>query len=95
MSSSMNRRAVMTSGMALLATSSCGYLLYPGRRGRTGGRIDIPVLIIDLLWFIPGVLPGVICLIVDFTKIWRGPAAEFETGRSIFLRTAWCLHDAV
>lgn len=68
MSSSMNRRAVMTSGMALLATSSCGYLLYPGRRGRTGGRIDIPVLIIDLLWFIPGVLPGVICLIVDFTS---------------------------
>ncbi|MBL8938824.1 MAG: hypothetical protein JNM69_29960 [Archangium sp.] len=66
--SSLNRRAVMTSGIALLASSSCGYLLYPGRRGRTGGRIDIPVLIIDLLWFIPGVLPGVICLIVDFTS---------------------------
>lgn len=26
------------------------------------------MLIIDLLWFIPGVLPGVICLIVDFTS---------------------------
>lgn len=68
MSVPMKRRAVLASGAALLATSSCGYLLYPGRRGRTGGRIDIPVLIIDLLWFIPGVLPGVICLIVDFTS---------------------------
>ncbi|MBM4780580.1 MAG: hypothetical protein GQE15_23020 [Archangiaceae bacterium] len=64
---SLNRRTVM-SGLALFAASSCGYVLYPGRRGRTGGRIDIPVLIIDLLWFIPGVLPGVICLIVDFTS---------------------------
>jgi hypothetical protein len=53
--------------MVLLGASGCGYLLYPERRGRTGGRIDIPVLIIDLLWLIPGIIPGVICLIVDFT----------------------------
>ncbi|MER2565294.1 MAG: hypothetical protein ABTQ32_31505 [Myxococcaceae bacterium] len=66
--SNLNRRAVMTGALALLTTSSCGYVLYPGRRGRSGGRIDIPVLIIDILWFIPGVLPGVICLIVDFTS---------------------------
>ena len=57
-----------------LGASSCGYILYPGRRGRTGGQIDIPVLIIDLLWFIPGLIPGIVCLVVDFSSgcIYRG-----------------------
>lgn len=61
-----------------LGASSCGYLLYPGRRGSTGGAIDIPVLIVDLLWFLPGLLPGAICLIVDFTTgcIYRGGGAS-------------------
>ncbi|MBE2250119.1 MAG: hypothetical protein IAE78_11265 [Myxococcus sp.] len=63
----LNRRVVLL-GLSGAATSGCGYLLYPGRRGRTGGRIDIPVLIIDLLWLLPGVLPGAICLIVDFVS---------------------------
>jgi len=52
----------------MLGASSCGYILYPGRRGRTSGTIDIPVLIIDILWFIPGLVPGLICLIVDFAS---------------------------
>ena len=51
----------------LALSSGCGFILYPERRGRTSGRIDIPVLIIDLLWLIPGLIPGVICLVVDFT----------------------------
>lgn len=72
MSTLLNRRAVVL-GLGA-ATSGCGFILYPGRRGRNGGQIDIPVLIIDLLWLIPGLLPGAICLIVDFTTgcIYRG-----------------------
>lgn len=63
----------MLAGLAA-GTTGCGFILYPGRRGRSGGNIDIPVLIIDLLWLIPGLLPGAICLIVDFTTgcIYRG-----------------------
>lgn len=67
------RRQVLAAGLAL-GTTGCGYILYPGRRGRSGGHVDIPVLIIDLLWLIPGLVPGAICLIVDFTTgcIYRG-----------------------
>jgi hypothetical protein len=65
------RRALLTGGAALAATaiasSGCGYLLYPERRGRTGGRVDVLVMVVDLLWLIPGLIPGVICLVVDFT----------------------------
>jgi len=64
------RRSVLVRGAAavmLLGASGCGYLLYPERRGRVSGRMDVPVLVVDLLWLIPGIVPGVICLIVDFT----------------------------
>ena len=64
----MDRRKLLVSGAMMLGATSCGYILYPGRRGRTGGRIDIPVLIIDILWFIPGIVPGLVCLIVDFAS---------------------------
>ena len=64
----MDRRKLLVSGAMMLGATSCGFILYPGRRGRTGGRIDIPVLIIDILWFIPGIVPGLVCLIVDFAS---------------------------
>jgi hypothetical protein len=65
-----SRRRFLVRGaatVALLGSAGCGWVLYPERRGRTGGRIDGLVLIVDLLWLLPGILPGVICLVVDFT----------------------------
>lgn len=61
----------------LLGTNACGYILYPERKGRSSGRIDVGVLIIDLLWLLPGLVPGVICLVVDFTTgcIYEGGAS--------------------
>jgi hypothetical protein len=53
--------------MTLLGSTGCGYVLYPYRRGRMGGRMDVGVLIVDLLWLLPGIIPGVICLAVDFS----------------------------
>lgn len=78
----LGRRQVLVAAVGL-GGSGCGYILYPGRRGRTGGNVDIPVLIIDLLWLIPGLLPGAICLIVDFTTgcIYRG-GGRAETSSS-------------
>lgn len=66
----MQRRSFLTSTAALAVAAgspACGYILYPERRGRVSGRIDIGVLIIDLLWLLPGLVPGAICLAVDFT----------------------------
>lgn len=49
------------------STLGCGYILYPERRqGRAqGGQIDPVVLVMDLLWLIPGIVPGVIALVWD------------------------------
>lgn len=54
--------------LVLLAqTVSCGFILYPERRGRTSGYIDPGVAILDAILFIPGILPGVVAFAVDFT----------------------------
>ena len=53
---------------AALAPTGCGYFLHPERRGNTGGGVDGTTLIFDLLWLIPGVVPGVVALIVDFSS---------------------------
>jgi len=51
-------------------TLSCAYVLHPERRGtgRHGGRIDTLPLVLDCLWLIPGIIPGVVALVVDFTS---------------------------
>jgi hypothetical protein len=71
------RRGLIGAASIMLGANACGYILYPERRGRTGGRIDVGVLIIDLLWLLPGLIPGAICLAVDFTTgcIYEGGAS--------------------
>ena len=63
------RRDVLKASVATMAllTASCGYILYPERKGRSGGSIDTGPFIVDLLWLLPGIIPGVICLAVDFS----------------------------
>ena len=50
----------------LIQTASCGYIIYPERKGQTTGQIDPGVAILDAILFIPGILPGVIAFAVDF-----------------------------
>jgi hypothetical protein len=49
-------------------TTSCGYFLYPSSRGKRSGRINTMVLVMDILWLLPGLVPGVIALAVDFSS---------------------------
>jgi len=60
-------RAIALTTALTLASTSCGYILYPERRGQSGGAIDGGTLVMDLLWLLPGIVPGVVFLIVDFT----------------------------
>ena len=61
-----------------LLNSSCAWILYPERRGRVSGKyLDTVPLVVDILWFLPGIIPGVICLVVDFTS-----GAIYTNGRS-------------
>jgi len=78
------RRDVLKASVATMAllTASCGYILYPERKGRSGGNIDTGPFIVDLLWLLPGIIPGVICLIVDFSTgcIYRSNHARRAPG---------------
>jgi hypothetical protein len=63
-------RAIAFTTLLGLGTSQigCGYILYPERRGNSGGSIDGGTLVMDCLWLLAGIIPGVIFLIVDFTS---------------------------
>lgn len=63
-------RAIATTTMLTMAASplGCGYLLYPERRGTQSGTIDSGTMVMDLLWLLPGIIPGVVALIVDFSS---------------------------
>jgi hypothetical protein len=61
---------------AIISTSGCAYVLHPERRGNSGGDISGTMLACDLLWLIPGIIPGVVFLVVDFTSgaMYRNPS---------------------
>ena len=52
----------------LLQISSCGYLLYPERRGQTGERIDVGIAVLDAIGLLFFIIPGLIAFAVDFTN---------------------------
>jgi hypothetical protein len=63
-------RTVAAGTMLTVGTSSvgCGYILHPERRGIQSGTIDTATMVMDLLWLLVGIVPGVVALIVDFSS---------------------------
>jgi len=59
-----------------LQLGGCGTILYPERRGRTAGRVDAGVAVMDGLWCLVFIIPGVVAFIVDFSN-----GAIYESGR--------------
>jgi hypothetical protein len=74
------RDAMKALSLALCASIAlqlgCGTILYPDRRGQTSGHIDTGVAVMDGLWCLVFIIPGVIAFIVDF-----GNGAIYEGGR--------------
>jgi len=63
------RTAAAGTVLAMGSTSvSCGYILHPERRGIQSGTIDSATMVMDLLWLLAGIVPGVVALIVDFSS---------------------------
>jgi hypothetical protein len=58
-----------------LQIAGCGTILYPERRGQTGGHVDTGVAVMDGLWCLVFIIPGVVGFIVDF-----GNGAIYEPG---------------
>ena len=77
------RHAVVASGLAftLATTSTCGYVLHPERRGQPPtGQLDVAVVVMDILWFLPGIIPGVIAVVVDSTtNSWYLPRGRWAS----------------
>jgi hypothetical protein len=71
-------RTIAAGTMLTVGTTSvgCGYILYPERRGIQAGTIDTPTMVMDLLWLLAGIIPGVVALIVDFSS-----GAIYSSGR--------------
>lgn len=67
-----NRTMTLVAGGTLLALGStstgCGYLLHPERRGLQSGAIDGATMVMDCLWLLAGIVPGVVALVVDFSS---------------------------
>jgi hypothetical protein len=61
-------RGIALAALIATASGSCGYFLHPERRGQQSGRIDSATMVMDLLWLLPGIVPGVIALVVDFSS---------------------------
>jgi hypothetical protein len=47
--------------------TACGTTLYPERRNQEAGRIDLGVALMDGLWLLVGLIPGIIAFAVDFS----------------------------
>jgi hypothetical protein len=58
-----------------LQLGGCGTILYPERRGQTAGHVDTGVAVMDGLWCLVFIIPGVVAFIVDF-----GNGAIYESG---------------
>lgn len=52
----------------IMQTASCGYFIYPERRGQTGGKIDTQIAILDGLGLLLFIIPGLIAYAVDFSS---------------------------
>jgi hypothetical protein len=59
--------ASLCAATMLYLAAGCGTILYPERRGRTRGRIDVGVAVMDGLWCLLFIIPGVVAFIVDFS----------------------------
>jgi hypothetical protein len=72
MSTMTNRtlRTIAAGTMLTMGTGSvgCGYILHPERRGIQSGTIDAATMVMDLLWLLAGIVPGVVALVVDFSS---------------------------
>lgn len=58
---------LLASLTSLALLTSCARILYPERVGNKSGSLDTIPLVVDILLFLPGIIPGVIALVIDFT----------------------------
>ena len=58
---------VVVSVVLITQLYGCGTINYPERRGQTGGTVDGGTAILDALWLLAFIIPGVVAFVVDFS----------------------------
>jgi len=48
-----------------LSQTNCGLILHPERNGRHGTRVDVVAIVLDCVWLLVGIIPGVVALLID------------------------------
>ncbi|WP_111641900.1 polyribonucleotide nucleotidyltransferase [Marinimicrobium alkaliphilum] len=59
--------AIALSALLVTQLTACGTVLYPERRGQTGGDLDVAVVLMNTIGLVLFVVPGLIAFIVDFS----------------------------
>lgn len=72
---------VLVCAVLVVQLAGCGTLMYPERRGQTGGRIDAGVAVLDGIGLLFFIIPGIIAYAVDFSN---GTIYLPNTNRSSF-----------
>ena len=86
-------------GIFIVVNVGCGYILHPERRtAPLSDRVDGGTILLDCLWFLAGIAPGVIALVVDGVNgTWHYTEQELQAkekeislhaGQEIILRVA-------
>jgi len=80
---------VLVSVTLITQMIGCGTLIYPERRGQISGQIDVGIALLDALWLLAFIIPGVVAFAVDFTTgaiYLPGKRASAETGEMVVIR---------
>jgi hypothetical protein len=62
----VNALRIFICAVLIVQLTGCGTILYPERKGQTGGRIDAGVALLDGIGVLFFIVPGVIAFTVDF-----------------------------
>jgi len=57
---------VTAASVAIIFGTSCAAIIHPEQKGNNSTPLDTVPLVVDILLFIPGLIPGVIAMVIDF-----------------------------
>lgn len=71
-----------------LSQLNCGLILHPERSGRHGSRVDVVAIVLDCVWLLVGIIPGVVALLIDFVTggIYEARLHQLRPGDPVGLR---------
>ena len=90
MKTHLRTKAVLFVLLATLGLSqiNCGVILHPERNGRKGTRVDVVAIVLDCVWLLVGIVPGVVALLIDIVTggLYEAKLRNLRPGDPVGLR---------